>query len=425
VGHGGDAHDRIPVDLPEVSRGAAVVIGVVALVLLGALFLIGFIPHNKRQGEARRDADEAASVKPVVDVMQPKRSEPVINLVLPADVQAFQTTSIFARTNGYLKPLPPGIDIGAKVKAGQLLAEISAPEVDAELEQAKASLQQANVNVGRSTNEFNLRKSTFDRYTGLSQTGGITAQQLDEKKADFNIAQSSLKAAQASVAAAEASVKRLTETQGFQKVVAPFDGVITARNYDAGALISASTSGAAAGKELFRLAQSDTLRVFANVPQTYATEVKPDQEADLLVRNFPGKPFTGKLTRTSGAIDPATRTLRVEVDLPNAKQELYPGMWGQVRFKINQARPPVVVPTSAFVIGADGVKVAVVDAADKIHLKKVTIGRDFGADAEVVDGLTGEERVVTNPGERLAEGVEVKVVAPKDTPKPGAQASAR
>lgn len=420
-GHG-DEH-QIPVDLPEISRTGAVLIGVAVLVLFGALFLIGWMPHSKRQAEAHQDAEEALSAKPVVNLVTPKKSDASIDLVLPADVQAFQTTAIYARTNGYLKPLPPGIDIGAKVKAGQLLAEIAAPEVDAELEQAKAALEQAQVNVGRSTNEFNLRNATYERYTGLSKTGGVTQQQLDEKRADYNIANSNLKAAKASVLAAEANVKRLTEMQGFQRIVAPFDGVISARNYDSGALISASNSGSPA-REMFRIVASDQLRVFVNVPQTYATEVRPDQPADLLVRNYPGKPFAGKVARSTDVIDPATRTLRVEVDIPNTEGRLYAGMWGQVRFKIHQKTPPVVLPTSALVFSPDGMRVATVVEGDKVQFKNVTVGRDFGTEAEITEGVTDTDRVVTNPGERLANGVEVKVIAPKEG-KPTAQASAR
>jgi RND family efflux transporter MFP subunit len=418
----GDEH-QIPVDLPEISRTGAILIGVVVVVLFGALFLAGWLPHSKRQAEAHEEAEEALSGKPVVDVIAPKQSNPTIDLVLPADVQAFQMTAIYARTNGYLKPLPPGIDIGAKVKAGQLLAEISAPEVDAELEQAKAALEQAQVNVGRSTNEFNLRNATYERYTGLAKTGGVTQQQIDEKRADYNIANSNLKAAKASVLAAEANVKRLTEMQGFQKIIAPFDGVISARNYDSGALISASNSGSSA-REMFRLNESDRLRVFVNVPQTYATEVRSGQPADLLVRNYPGKPFTGTVARSTDVIDPATRTLRVEVDIPNEAGQLYAGMWGQVRFKLQQKTPPVVLPTSALVFSPDGMKVATVVDGDKVHFKRVTVGRDFGTEAEITEGVTATDRVVTNPGERLADGVEVKVIAPKEG-KPTAQASAR
>src|SRR4051794_7473075 len=236
-----DEH-QIPTDLPEVGAVGVILIAVVVVALFGGLFLLGWMPHKKQQAEARQEAKEAAETKPIVDVIKPKPSNAAVDLVLPGDVQANQTTAIYARTNGYLKALPPGIDIGAPVKAGQLIAEIAAPEVDAELEQAKASLEQANVNVGRANNEYNFNKGTFERYEGLSKTGGVTQQQLDEKRAAFNIATSSLKAAQASVLAAQAAVKRLTEMQGFEKVTAPFDGEITARNYDAGALISATTT---------------------------------------------------------------------------------------------------------------------------------------------------------------------------------------
>jgi multidrug efflux pump subunit AcrA (membrane-fusion protein) len=228
------------VDLPPVSGRAVVLIVAVVLVLFAALFLLGWMPHSRRQAEARADAAEAADARPVVNVTRPKSSDAAQELVLPGDVRADQSTAVFARTSGYLKPLPEGIDIGARVKAGHVIAEISAPEVDAELEQAKATLEQANVTVGRATNEFNFNKATFERYQGLSQTGGVTAQQLDERRSQLNIATSSLKAAQANVSAATAAVKKLAELQGFQKVVAPFDGTITTRNYDAGALVSAT-----------------------------------------------------------------------------------------------------------------------------------------------------------------------------------------
>lgn len=412
---GGDAHGReheIPTDLPEVSGAAAAMIGVALVVLFGAMFLLGWIPHHRRLAAAKSEATEAVETKPVVDVTKPKRSDPTIDLLLPADVQAFQATALYARTNGYLKSLQPGIDIGAEVKAGQLLAEIAAPEVDAQLDEAKAALQQANVTVGRANNEYNFAKGTLDRYAGLSQTGGITQQQLDEKRSAFNISNSSLKAAQANVAAAEASVRRLTELQGFQKVVAPFDGVITARNYDAGALISTTNTGP--GKELFQLAQTNQLRVFVKVPQTYATEVKPGQDAELLVRSFAGKSFVGNVARSANAIDPMTRTLRVEVDIPNAEGKLFPGMWGQVKFKIHQDKPPVVVPTSALVFGTDGMKVALLTDGNKVKYQPVSVGRDFGSEAEVATGLTGDEQVITNPGERLADGVEVKVISPQE-----------
>lgn len=409
--HGGDGGEHpIPADLPPVGRGAILVIGLVVLVLFAGLFLLGWGPHSRRQAEAAADAREAAGAKPVVTVVAPKRTTAPVELELPADVQALQSTALFARTNGYLRTL--SADLGDDVKAGQVLAEIAAPEVDAELEQSRAALQQAQVTVGRATNEFNFNRSTFDRYAGLSQTGGVTQQQLDERRSAFNIATSSLKAAQANVAAAEAQVKRLTELQGFQRVVAPFDGTVTARNYDVGALIS--SAAATPGRELFRLDRTDTLRVFASVPQGYAGVVRKGTEAELLVRNAGGRPVKGAVARTSGAIDPATRTLRVEVHVPNADRRLLPGAWGQVRFTIRPDEPSLVVPTSALVFGADGMRVAVVDADGKtVRFRRVTIGRDFGTEAEVTTGLSAGEPVVVNPGDRLVDGVEVEVAKPK------------
>lgn len=407
-----DEH-AVPDDLPPVSGGGIVLVVVVVLVLFGALFAIGWFPHSKKQTEAKNEAAEQQGAKPIVEVVKPKRSNGSFDLVLPGDVRANQSTSIYARTNGYLKQLPPGIDVGAKVKAGQLIAEISAPEIDAQLEGSKASLEQAKVVVGRATNEFNFNKATFERFTGLSQTGGVTGQQLDEKRSAFNIATSSLKAAQANVLAAEASVKQYAELQSFQKVVAPFDGVVTARNYDAGALIS--TANSAAGKELFKVEQTDVLRAYVNVPQTNVTDVKIGQEAELLVRDGERAdvPFKGKVARTTGAVNMATRTMSVQVDVPNPDYKLVPGLYGQVRFKIKQERPAIVLPTSAMVFGAEGMRVAVLEDGDKIKFKAVTIGRDFGSEAEIATGLTGDERVVANPGERLVDGVEVQVAAAK------------
>jgi RND family efflux transporter MFP subunit len=418
TGHGGDEH-VVPDDLPPVSRGATVLIGVVVLALFGGLFLLGWIPHRHKQAEAAKDAHEAVEAKPVVDVATPSRSDATIELNLPANVEAYQRTSMYARTSGYLKPLSEGIDIGADVKKGQLLAEIAAPEVDAQLEEAKAALLQAQVTVERANKENAFAKGTYDRYIGLSKTGGVTGQQLEEKRVALSISESSKKNADASVAVADAAIKRLTATQQFQQIVAPFDGVITARNFDAGALISATNA-----RELFRVEQIDRLRVFVNVPQTYAMQVRNRQEAELFVRDVPGmadKPFKGTVARSAEAIDPSTRTMRVEIDVPNPDRTLKSGTYGQVKFKIRLDQPPMVVPTSALVFGQKGMTVALVEAGEKVRFQEVRVGRDFGAEAEVT-GLTGAERVVTNPGDRLADGVEVALHKKAGKPAGGAGA---
>ena len=407
--------EHVEMELPEVSRRAVLLLAGVVAVLLGGLFLLGWLPHQKRQNAAKSAATAAASDKPIINVMQPKRSSTDPKLALPANVEAMQSTSIYARTNGYIKEML--VDIGDPVKKDQPLARIATPEVDAELEQADAALKQAEVVVGRATNEFKFNEDTYTRYQGLEATGGVTEQQLDERRSAYNIANSNLKAANANVLAAKAAVKRLTELQKFQEIVAPFDGTVTARNYDLGALVSAS--GAGGGRELFRVAQTTTLRVFVNVPQAYVSAIENGQEAELLVSNQPGKPVKGKVVRSAEALDPATRTLRLEVHVPNKEGKLFAGMFGQVRFTLKRDQQPLVVPTSALLFGADGLRLAVVEANDTVKFRPVTLGRDFGTEAEVVEGVSAADRVIVNPGDRLIDGLPVQV-APM---KPGAQST--
>lgn len=415
----GHAEPEVAIDLPPVSRTAIVVIVVVIVALFAGLFVIGFVPHRKEMVQADEDAKELAGSKPVVNVALPRPLSKDPELLLPGDVRAMQATALYPRTDGYVAELL--VDIGDRVKGpqpakdgqpaqpGQPLARISAPEVDAELEQAKASLEQAKVVVGRANNEFNFNQATYERYQGLAKTGGVTQQQLDERRSAFNIANSNLKAANANVLAAEASVKRYTQLQSFQTIYAPFDGVITARNFDVGTRVSESDTGA--GRELFQVQQTDTLRVFVNVPQSYVTSINRDEEAELTVRTQGGPPIRvkGKIARTAESLDPETRTLRAELHMPNADGRLLPGMFGDVRFKLTRERQPMVIPTSALVFGADGLRVAVIDAQNKAQLRKVTLGRDFGVEAEVAEGVAAGERVVTNPGDRLVDGVEVQV----------------
>jgi len=432
---GGHGHDepQVAVDLPPASAAAIVVVAIATVVLFAALFAIGFLPHKGRMDTASADAAEAAGSKPVVNVAvaRPRSAEP--ELLLPGDVKAAQAAALFPRTNGYVTELL--VDIGDRVRGprpsgkwylpdepGQPLARISAPEVDAELEQAEASLEQARVVVGRATNENRLNTDTYARYQGLAQTGGVTQQQLDERRSAFNISVSNLKAAKANVLAAEATVRRNRELKSFQTIRAPFDGVVTARTFDVGTRVSA-TDGAA-GRELFQVQQVDVLRVFVSVPQGYAASIAKDMVAEVTVNRTDGPPLraAGKVVRTAEAIDPQTRTLLVEVRVENGAGQIRPGMSADVRFKLPRDRQPLVVPTSAFVFGAEGMRVAVVDDANRVSFRKVTVGRDFGTEAEVSEGMKPGERVVTNPGDRLADGVEVRVAGGN---KPGQQDPAR
>ncbi len=403
-----------PSDLPKVSSLGVVAIVIVLAILFVGLFFAGWIPHQRRLDVAHADATEAVSTKPVVEIIAARESPQDDELLLPGDVQANQSTSIFARTGGYLKPLPPGIDIGAAVQAGQLMAEIAAPEVDAQLEQARASLEQIRAAATRAQEEHSLAATTLKRYEDPSLGRAISQQDLDIKRSQEGVAAAAVKEAQSNIAVADATVKRLSELQGFEKVTAPFSGVITARGYDAGALIS--STDAAAGKPLFIVEQVDLLRVQVNVPQGFATDVRPGQTASLLVSNYPGHDFPGAVARSTGSIDPATRTLRVQVDVPNPEGKLLPGMYAQVRFHVRRDRPSIIIPTSALIMGGGGTKVAVLEG-DRVRLRTVSIGRDFGADAEILNGLTKDSAIIKNPGS-LTDGTEVSR-KPTDSPVKG------
>ncbi|MGE5608719.1 MAG: efflux RND transporter periplasmic adaptor subunit [Bacillota bacterium] len=401
-----ESHDphALPTDLPRIGSGTVCVMALLVAALLGGLFLLGWMPRGHRESQLLSDAEAVQNARPVVEVSLPKRSSATTELVLPGDVRAMQETAIYPRASGYLKRLL--VDVGDRVEAGQLLAEIDTPEVDAELTQARALLEQSKANANKTQVDLDLAQKTLRRFEELAQTNAVAQQQIDEKRSAFDQARAAAEAAKATVAAAQATVGRLTTLQGFEKVVAAFTGTITVRNYDVGTLLSASNTGA--GKELFRLEQIDTLRVFVNVPQTYVTMIKKDQVANLTVRNFPGRQFAGKVVRSNESLDAATRTLRFEVDVPNADRVLHAGMYGQVTFQLRNDMPPLTVPTSALVFGGDGTKVAVVQDG-KVHLQQVTVGRDLGTEVEVPLGLSGEELVVANPDERITEGAEVQV----------------
>jgi RND family efflux transporter MFP subunit len=390
-------------NLPVVRTRSVAVAIAVAVCAFAGLFLLGWMPRRERLaelGQAKAERDD----RPAVDAAPPKVSSPSSDLRLPADVRAMQQTSIYTRANGYLKRIL--VDIGDRVQAGDLLAEIDTPDVDAELARAIATVALAKANVAKAQDDFTLSDATLKRYTGLAQTGGVTQQQLDEKHSAFTQAQSALDGGKASLAVAEAEVKRLTVLQGFERVVAPFAGTITARNYDVGALLAPTNT--TEGRELYRIDRTDFLRVFVNVPQAYATSVKIGEDAFLSVRNYVGREFTGKVTRSAGAIDPSTRTLRFQIDVTNADGALYAGMYGEVRLPISVDRPMLVVPTSALVFSAGGTSVWVLDG-DRAHKRKIVVGRDFGTEIEVSDGLAAADLVIKNPGERLVEGALVHV----------------
>jgi len=358
------------------------VIGVVvaALVVAGAYTLVG------RRAEFRALADEtAAAAVPTVTVIHPTGEQAAEELVLPSTLQAAVESPIYARTNGYLHSWTH--DIGSHVGQGELLAEIDTPEVDQELAQARASRQQIAANLA-------LAKSTAERWEALRQTDAVSDQEVDEKKSAYV-------QLQATLAAADANVQRLEQLESFKHIYAPFAGVITQRHVDVGTLINAGNGGAA--QQLFHLAQTDPIRVFVQVPEASAPAIHPGLAASLELVQFPGQSFAGSVVRTSGSIDPATRTLLTEVDVPNHDGRLLPGGYAQVHVKVSAGSTRLQVPINTMLFRAEGVRVAVVDDKERVHLRPIEIGRDYGTSIEVLSGLSAADWVVLNPPDSLDE----------------------
>ncbi len=362
-------------------------LGIAAVALLG----VG-VEGKLRQRVALAETASAQGRPPMVTVVQPHRAATVPAVVLPATVEPMQETTIYARTSGYVKTVH--VDIGDRVAAGQLLAEIESPEVDASLREARARLDQERANLL-------LARATLERTRQLHREQLVSQQQLDEQEAAFDTRQ-------AAVEAAQATVQSLAIQQAYQRVVAPFAGTVTSRRIDRGALIT-SGSGATVAS-LFTIGQTDALRVFVDVPQMAAVGIAPGQTVDVGLRERPGHVTSGRVVRTAGALDPRSRTLRTEVHLPNDDHALMPGMYVQVAFPAASGDPALVVPANALVVRMDGPQVAVVEGT-AVHYRKVVLGRDFGKEVEVVGGLNGGESLVASPGDRLTDGQIVQVAS--------------
>jgi RND family efflux transporter MFP subunit len=348
----------------------------------------------------QKTADEAA---PIVVTVAPTRSALGEELVLPGTVQAYSEARIYARTNGYLKSWL--VDIGSAVKKGQLLAEIDTPEVDQQLAQAVADLATARANEA-------LSNTTNKRWNDLLVTESVSKQDADEKAGDA--------AAKKAIAeSAAANVSRLRQLESFKHVVAPFDGIITARNTDIGALINA---GESAGSELFRVADTHKLRIYVQIPEPYAAAAKPGLEADLRFSEQAGKGYAATTVRTANALDPVLRTLQVELELDNAQRELFPGAYAEVHFKLAGSASSVRLPANTVLFRAPGPQVAIVDAQHKIQLKSIVQGRDFGGTIEVLSGLGPDDAVVINPPDSIVDGATVRVSSPPPVQAPKAPA---
>jgi len=340
-----------------------------------------------RLGERRALGKETESLAvPNVIVIQPKAAPPQEEIVLPSSLEAFTESPIYARTNGYLAHWYK--DLGSKVQKGTLLADIETPEIDQELMQARAARDQAEA-------QLRLAKTSADRWETLRKMDAVAQQETDERSSGYT-------QGQAALASASANVRRLEQLESFKHVYAPFAGTITKRNTDIGALINAGNSGM--NQELFVVALVNPIRVYVDVPEIYAPSVRRGVNASIELPSLPGQRFTGSVARTADAIDPGTRTLRTEIDVPNSDGKLLPGSYAQVHFGVHVATTRLSVPVNALLFRSEGPRAAIVGSDGKVHLKPVVIGRDYGTDVEILGGLETSESIVLNPSDSLEEG---------------------
>jgi RND family efflux transporter MFP subunit len=367
----------------------SVLVILIAAIAVGAMIRAGIAGRVASASTLARETKEAAIQ--AVSVVHPALSAPTEEVVLPGDMQAFTDSPIYARTNGYLKRWYA--DIGSRVKAGDLLAEIETPEVDQQLQQARAELDTAQAN-------YKLAQSTATRWQGLLKSESVSQQETDEKIGDMN-------AKKALVESAASNVRRLESLQSYEKVYAPFAGVITARSTDVGALITAGSG--TGGKELFHLAETGKLRVFVSIPEVYRQAAAAGTRASLTLTEFPGRTFAGTVARNSNSIDAASRTLLVEVDVDNPDGALLPGAYVSVHLKLprNSGRA-VTIPVNTMLFRSEGLRVAAVRNG-RAELLPISVGRDFGNEVEVVSGLSPAEQVIVNPPDSIVSGEQVRV----------------
>jgi multidrug efflux system membrane fusion protein len=440
----------IAVDKPRPKGHFTVaLVALIALILFGALMVAGVLPRLARKKKITTAAQAVRNDIPNVTVVQAQEAPASSDLQLPGDVEAIQVATISAQTTGYLRKFHA--DIGDRVRAGQLLAEIDTPEVDQLLQQARAngaqavaSLGQAQANLNQAVTNMEYARVTYERNQYLAEQHVVPAKTRDQMKAAYDVAkatvdamQANINAANATIASNEANVRSLKALQGFQKVFSPFAGVITARNIEVGSLISPSssiassstgttpsnstipgsgttpsgTNAAANSGGLFQIARIDTLRIFISVPQTFAGNIKAGQTANISIRELPQKTFIGRVVRTTSALDPGSRTLLTEVQTSNSNYQLLPGMYATVNFGVQSPDPPVQIPATALIIHAGGPQVAVVTSDQKVHFQKVVIGRDYGNQLDIISGLEPGATIIVNIADGLQEGAQVHTEA--------------
>jgi RND family efflux transporter MFP subunit len=399
------------------SAGTLILLVLVIAVFIVAGFFAGYLPRQKREDVLAAETKENVASLPLVNFTQVERSSTKTELVLPGNIQAVTEAPILARSSGYIRKRY--VDIGDRVRSGQVVAEIEAPELDqqilqanASIEQAKSAAQQAEAAVLQGRANENLAHVTAQRWDNLQKRGVVSKQENDTYQAQWAAQQANVQAlekaqsaAHSNVAAAEANLARLNQLKTYQTVRAPFEGVITLRNVDTGTLVNEGNT------LLFRVAQPGSLRVYVNLPQSESDNVRVGQRATLSVAERPGRKFEGTVTRTSNALDPASRTLLTEVQASNPGGFLLPGMYADVDLSVPRKDPPLLVAGDTLVVRADGPQVAVIGANDAVHFTRVRLGRDYGDRLEVLSGLEEGQRLVVNPSDAIREGVRVKPVA--------------
>lgn len=384
------------------SRGAIMVVG--GLLVLGAAFVFGYLPRRHARQELVAATDVSGKTGLRVEVIAPKIGSSDRALSLPGSVQPLEETTLYARASGYVRKWQ--VDIGDKVTEGQLLAEIETPELDQELDQARAQLAQAAAVLEQSKANRQLSIANLQRYKALGPSGVVSQAEVDQRQAQAQVDEATVSVSQATIAAQEANIRRLTQLRSFARVTAPFAGTITQRWVEIGALVTAGN-----GQPLYKVAAMDPARIFIQVPQDVAPGIRVDVPATVSVREYPGRKFDGKVSRAAGELDPVTRTMNTEVRAANADGALIAGMYAEVALTLPAPHRVFELPAAALMNDAKGQRVAVIDAESKVHLVPVVLERDTGATVEIASGLTGSERVAKLGSAAFVEGAVVEVIA--------------
>jgi RND family efflux transporter MFP subunit len=399
------------------SGGRIALLLVLAALIFLAAFFGGYIPHHRRDMQVIAEASAQNDALPDVTVVTAVNASKIGDLVLPGNIQAVTEAPILARAEGYVQRRY--VDIGDRVATGQLLAEVEAPDLDQQVRQAQASVVQAQADLARAdaaleqgkANE-SIAKVTATRWDNLVKRGAVSKQENDQYQAQYQAQAANVRAldravdaAKGNITAMQANVGRLSEMQGYLKVRAPFAGVVTLRNVDVGTLVNTGST------LLFRIAQTNLLRTYLNVPQSSASDVHVGQMASLATPELPERKFSGAVSRTANSLDPSTRTLLVEVQVPNPEGKLLPGMYVEVDLHLPRKDPPLLLPSDTLSVRPEGTMVALVDSQDRVHFQRVVVGRDYGSNIEVLSGLSAGQRVIANPNDAVQEGVKVHPIA--------------